>query len=142
MKTFAEILEEGDTEYSVSGHCIDTCMSVDEVLEYFRGKGMSVEDGVGYFGADGPGYKINEGNALYFDVYTPPQYPEDVEIDGLKTIITIHPGTGKGGYTLEDISECKMELMELMRHHVDNKIGAITYKIPAMEYDLHAVNRV
>ncbi|MBI2655419.1 hypothetical protein HYX06_03280 [Candidatus Woesearchaeota archaeon] len=128
MQSFEGLLKQENLGYCVSGHSVDTGMDFEEVLQFYRRRGLREEPNVRFM-RQRDGSKFFVDDLVDVHVFAPPfaENVQNAQLSGIdvKSHVEIHPG--KEYFTKMGLNAAMNELRLLMQHHVDNKIPAAAY---------------
>lgn len=133
MRAFEQLIEEGEgVNICISGQFMDSGMSIEEALAYFRAEGVSYRKIEEFFykDRDWDHYRLQKGPVSFYLMERVDRLDQakKIGIEGLKTHIEIIPGDIVNLRLEKDsIIQAKREFLGLLRYHVENKIPGTSY---------------
>jgi len=129
MKTFEELIEEGEgIDICISGHCMESGMSAEDALAYFRADGVDEENI--HEDRNFDRLRILKGNVSFYltETLKRQDQAEEIGVFGLKTHIEIIPGNVSNSRLEKDsVTQAKKEFLELLIYHVGTNIPGTSY---------------
>ncbi|HLD18666.1 MAG TPA: hypothetical protein VJB90_01515 [Candidatus Nanoarchaeia archaeon] len=147
MKSFEELVREGELEYCVSGHCFDSALTFQDMLNFYRNRSLREENaefrGSIMRGTPEVGSKFYVDDLLVVHVHSSPKnkrlsQAKEFGLGELKSHIEIHPG--EEYYRKDGLSAAQRELISLMQYHIAQKIPAACY-VPYNQ-EFQGINKV